>query len=216
MAGLDAGPGDPQPREPGVPPSVLRSWDEAEARLFPLVMAQPELYQQALGMIRQVIARLRETCPDLPALLAAHERGGDLVADLDDDTANAVSGIRPALIASAACAMRYREIVALMAAQGRLAALARARAQGLSWAVLEESGQADRAPYVPYQRVEAEVRSGRAVVVSIGPDETLSRAVYRLEEGQVDVTSGALRIGDQIGSYLDPGEFEAALHRLRA
>ena len=216
MAGLDAGPGDPQPREPGVPPSVLRSWDEAEARLFPLVMAQPELYKQALGMVRQVIARLRETCPDLPALLAAHERGEDLVADLDDDTADAVPGIRPALIASAACAMRYREIVALMAAQGRLAALARARAQGLSWAVLEERGQADRAPYVPYQRVEAEVRSGRAVVVSIGPDETLSRAVYRLEEGQVDVTSGALRIGDQIGSYLDPGEFEAALHRLRA
>ena len=219
MAGLDAGPGDPQPREPrepGVPPSVLRSWDEAEARLFPLVMAQPELYKQALGMVRQVIARLRETCPDLPALLAAHERGGDLVADLDDDTADAVPGIRPALIASAACAMRYREIVSLMAAQGRLAALARARAQGLSWAVLEESGQADRAPYVPYQRVEAEVRSGRAVVVLIGPDETLSRAVYRLEEGQVDVTSGALRIGDQIGSYLDPGEFEAALHRLRA
>jgi len=199
-----------------VPPSVLRSWDEAEARLFPLVMAQPELYQQALGMVRQVIARLRETCPDLPALLAAHERGGDLVADLDDDTAAAVPGIRPALIASAACAMRYREIVALMAAQGRLAALARARAQGLSWAVLEERGQADRAPYVPYQRVEAEVGSGRAVVVSIGPVETLSRAVYRLEEGQVDVTSGALRIGDQIGSYLDPGELEAALHRLRA
>ena len=216
MAGLDAGPRGPQPGEPGVPPSVLRSWDEAEARLFPLVMAQPELYQQALGMVRQVIARLRETCPDLPALLAAHERGGDLVADLDDDAADAVPGIRPALIASAACAMRYREIVALMAAQGRLAALARARAQGLSWAVLEESGQADRAPYVPYQRVEAEVRSGRAVVVLIGPDETLSRAVYRLEEGQVDVTSGALRIGDQIGSYLDPGEFEAALHRLRA
>ena len=216
MAGLDAGPRGPQPGEPGVPPSVLRSWDEAEARLFPLVMAQPELYQQALGMVGQVIARLRETCPDLPALLAAHERGEDLVADLDDDTAAAVPGIRPALIASAACAMRYREIVALMAARGRLAALARARAQGLSWAVLEERGQADRAPYVPYQRVEAEVGSGRAVVVSIGPDETLSRAVYRLEEGQVDVTSGALRIGDQIGSYLDPGELEAALHRLRA
>jgi hypothetical protein len=106
--------------------------------------------------------------------------------------------------------------VALKAAQTRLAALARARAQGLSWTVLEESGQADRAPYVPYQRVEAEVGSGRAVIVSIGPDETLSRAVYRLEEGQVDVTSGALRIGDQIGSYLDPREVEAALGRLRA
>jgi hypothetical protein len=197
------------PGEPGVPPSVLRSWDEAEARLFPLVMAQPELYQQALGVIQRLLERLRETCPDLAALLAAHERGGDLVDA-------PVPGIRPGLIAAAACATRYRELVALMAARGRLAALARAREEGLSWTVVEESGQADRAPYVPYQRVEAEVGSGRALVVSIGPDETLSRAVYRLDEGLVDVTSGALRIGDPVGSYLDPGEFEAALRRARA
>jgi hypothetical protein len=216
MAGRDAGPGGPQPEEPGVPTSVLRSWDEAEARLFPLVMAQPELYEQALGMVRELIARLRETCPDLPALLAAHERGGDLVADLDREAAAGVPAIRPGLIAAAACAMRYREIVAQMAAQGRLAALAAARAQGLSWAVVEESGPADRAPFVPYQRVEAEVGSGRAVVVSIGPDETLSRAVYRLDEARVDVTSGALSIGDQVGTYLDAGEFEAALRQARA
>ena len=78
MAGRDAGPGGPPPPESGVPPAVLRSWDEAEARLFPLVMAQPELYQQALGAIQQLLGRLRETCQDLPALLAAHERGGDL------------------------------------------------------------------------------------------------------------------------------------------
>jgi len=216
MAGRDAGPGGPQPEEPGVPPSVLRSWDEAEARLFPLVMAQPELYEQALGAVRELIARLRETCPDLPALLAAHERGGDLLADLDEEAAAGVPGIRPGLIAAAACAMRYREIVAQMAAQGRLAALAAARAQGLSWAVLEESGSADRAPFVPYQRVEADVGSGRAVVVSIGPDETLSRAVYRLDEARVDVTSGALSIGDEVGTYLDAGEFEAALRQARA
>jgi hypothetical protein len=216
MAGRDAGPGGPQPEEPGVPPSVLRSWDEAEARLFPLVMAQPELYEQALGAVRELIARLRETCPDLPALLAAHERGGDLVADLGEEAAAGVPGIGPGLIAAAACAMRYREIVAQMAAQGRLAALAAARAQGLSWAVLEESGSADRAPFVPYQRVEADVGSGRAVVVSIGPDETLSRAVYRLDEARVDVTSGALSIGDQVGTYLDAGEFEAALRQARA
>jgi len=216
MAGRDAGPGGPQPEEPGVPPSVLRSWDEAEARLFPLVMAQPELYEQALGAVRELIARLRETCPDLPALLAAHERGGDLLADLDEEAAAGVPGIRPGLIAAAACAMRYREIVAQMAAQGRLAALAAARAQGLSWAVLEESGSADRAPFVPYQRVEADVGSGRAVVVSIGPDETLSRAVYRLDAGLLDPGSGALQIGDPLGSYLDPGEFAAALRRVRA
>jgi hypothetical protein len=193
-----------------VPPSVLRSWDEAEARLFPLVMAQPELYQQALGAIQRLLGQLRETCQDLPGLLAAHERGGDLLAGAE------VPGVRPALIAAAACATRYRELVAQLAAAARLEALARARAQGLSWTVVEDSGQPDRAPYVPYQRVEAEAETGRAVIVSIGPDETLSRAVYRLDAGQVDVASGALRIGDPLGSYLDPDECAAALRRTQA
>ena len=193
-----------------MPPSVLRSWDEAEARLFPLVMAQPALYQEALGGIQRLLGQLRETCQDLPGLLAAHERGGDLLAGAE------VPGIRPALIAAAACATRYRELVAQLVAAGRLEALARARAQGLSWTVVEESGQPDRAPYVPYQRVEAEAETGRAVIVSIGPDETLSRAVYRLDAGQVDVASGALRIGDPLGSDLDPDECAAAVRRTQA
>jgi len=207
MASSDAGPGGPPPPEPGVPPAVLRSWDEAEARLFPLVMAQPELYQQALGAIQRLLGRLRETCQDLPALLAAHERGGDLLAG------DEVPGVRPGLIAAAACATRYRELVAELAAAGRLEALARARAQGVPWTVVEENGQPERAPYVPYHRVEAETGTGRAVIVSIGPDETLSRAVYRLDAGQIDLASGALRIGDPLGSYLDPDECAAALRR---
>jgi len=207
MASSDAGPGGPPPPEPGVPPAVLRSWDEAEARLFPLVMAQPELYQQALGAIQRLLGRLRETCQDLPALLAAHERGGDLLAGHE------VPGVRPGLIAAAACATRYRELVAELAAAGRLEALARARAQGVPWTVVEENGQPERAPYVPYHRVEAESGTGRAIIVSIGPDETLSRAVYRLDAGQIDLASGALRIGDPLGSYLDPDECAAALRR---
>ncbi|MGH3161382.1 MAG: hypothetical protein ACRDOC_05830 [Streptosporangiaceae bacterium] len=207
MASSDAGPGGAPREQPGVPPSVLRSWDEAEARLFPLVMAQPELYQQALGAVQQLLGRLRETCHDLPALLAALERGGDLLAGVE------VPGIRPALIAAAACATRYRELVALLAARGRLEALARAREQGLSWTVVEENGEAEQAPYVPYQRIEAEPETGRAVIVSIGPDETMSRAVYHLDAGQIDVSSGALEFGDPLGTYLDPDECAAALRR---
>jgi hypothetical protein len=213
MAGSDAGPGGSPPPGPGVPPAVLRSWDEAEARLFPLVMAQPELYQQALGAIQRLLERQRATCRDLPALLAAHERGGDL---LDDAGVPGVLGIRPALIAAAACATRYRELVAELAATARLEAMARARAQGVSWTVVEENGQPERAPYAPYQRVEAEPGTGRAVIVSIGPDETLSRAVYRLDAGQIDLASGVLRIGDPLGSYLDPAECDAALRRTQA
>jgi hypothetical protein len=198
---------------PEIPPAVLRSWDEAEARLFPQVMARPDLYQQSISMIQRILGRLRETCPDLPTLVAAHERGGDLAAeDLASDVAD---GVRPDLVAAAACAMRYRELVASQAAHGRLAALARARAEGLSWVVVQETGSPDRAPYVPYQRIEAEVASGRAVIVSIEPDETLSRAVHRLDEGWIDRLTGRLRIGDVVGTYLDQDAFAAALRQAR-
>jgi hypothetical protein len=191
-----------------IPRAVLRAWDEAEARLFPTVMARPDLYQQSIVMIQQLLGRLRDTCPDLPALLAAHERGGDLVTAV-------APGIQPDLVAAAACAMRYRELVATLAAQDRLAALARARSEGRPWAVVEETGSVNHAPFVPYQRIEAEVGTGRAVIISIEPDETLSRAVYRLDRGQVDPATGALRIGEPIGSYLDREAFEAALREAR-
>ncbi|HYA50197.1 MAG TPA: hypothetical protein VEG33_03410 [Streptosporangiaceae bacterium] len=193
---------------------MLRSWDQAEARLFPQVMARPDVYQQAVSLISQLAARLRETCPDLPALIAAHGRGGELAtSELPGVQA---AGIQPDLLAAAACAMRYRELAATQGAQRRLAALARAREQGLAWAVVEESGSADRAPYIPYQRVEAEVSSGRAVLVSIEPDETLSRAVHRLDECRIDLATGGLRVGQPVGSYLDPDEFAAALQQAKS
>ncbi len=219
MAGPGSGPASSGPdsagRPPGgreVPRAVLRSWDEAEARLFPTIMARPDVYQQSVTLIQQLLGRLRETCPDVPSLLAAHERGGNLADDLAEATE---AGIRPDLVAAAACAMRYRELVASLAVQGRLAALARARDQGQSWAVVAETGSEDRAPFVPYQRIEAEAGTGRAVIISIEPDETLSRAVYRLDQGQIDLATGALRIGEAIGSYLDRDAFAAALRQAR-
>jgi hypothetical protein len=215
-SGSEPGGGDvsgEQAGGPDIPSAVLRSWDEAEARLFPLVMARPDLYQQSVGMIQRLLGRMRETCPDLPTLLAAHERGGDLVAG--DLASGLAAGIRPDYVAAAACAMRYRELVASLAAHGRLAALARARGQGLSWVVVAETGSPDRAPYVPYQRIEAEVASGRAVIVSIEPDETLSGAVHRLDEGWIDLVTGSLRIGGPVGSYPGPDELAAALGQMR-
>ena len=201
----------PEPRgAAAVPRAVLRSWDEAEARLFPTIMARPDLYQQAVSLIQRLLGRLRETCPDLPSLLAAHERGGDLA-----DGVQPGLGVQPDLVAAAACAMRYREIFASLTAQGRLAALTRARDQGESWAVVEETGSLDRAPFVPYQRIEAEVGTGRALIISIEPDETLSRAVYRLDQGQIDLATGGLQIGEAAGSFPDPGALDVAWHEAR-
>ena len=206
MDSPDSGPQLPTAAQ--LPPAVLRCWDQAEAKIFPLVMARPEVYERALRMIAGLAARLRETCPDLPALLAAHERGADLVTV-------PCPGVAPELIAAAACAMRYREIVTAGAAQGRLTALARARDQGLDWTVVQENGDPARAPYLPYQRVEAHVPSGRAVIISIEPDETLVRAVHRLDAAEVDLETGELRAGAELGSYRDEQALAQALQQAR-
>ena len=84
-----------------------------------------------------------------------------------------------------------------------------------SSAVVEDTGSVNHAPFVPYQRLEAEVGTGRAVIISIEPDETLSRAVHRLDEGQVDLVTGGLQIGEAIGSYLDPEAVATALREAK-
>jgi hypothetical protein len=208
-AGDDAATAASAPAPPQVPATVLRSWDQAEAKLFPLVMARPDVYECALRMIADVAARLRDTCPDVPALLAAHERGAGLVTEPSP-------AIAPELVAAAACAMRYREIVTTDAAQRRLAALALARDRGLEWAVVEENGDPARAPYIPYQRVEAHVRSGRAVIISVEPDETLTGAVHRLDAADLDPDTGQLRAGAALGSYADAEAAARALQGIRA
>jgi len=217
MAGL---PGDTSAAAPapGVPPDevpaqVLRSWDAAEAALFPLIMANPLEYQQSLALVQELLGWLREQCTDVPALLAAAYRGDVLVADTLGPAPAA--GLRLDHIAAAACAMRYRELVAGSAAGRRLRAMATARADGQVWAVIEEVGDERRAPYLPYQRVEAHLPSGRALIISIGPDETLSRAIRHIDEASIDVASGALTIGPEIGSYLDLQAFEQSLSTAR-
>ena len=212
MDSPDSGPGHDDAAAAGVPPvpaAVLRSWDQAEAKLFPLVMARPDAYERALRMIADLTARLRDTCPDVPALLAAHNRGAGLV------TESAV-GIGPELVAAAACAMRYRELVTTGAAQRRLAALAQARDDGLEWTVVEENGDPARAPYIPYQRVEAHVRTGKAVIISVEPDETLTGAVHRIDAADLDLATGGLRAGAELGSYANADAVTQALHGIRA
>jgi hypothetical protein len=170
-------------------------------------MARPDAYERALSLVRLLLTWLRSSCPDVPALLAQAARGEAMLADAKA-AADAAAGLRPDLITAAACAMRYRELAAAGAATRRLDAVLRARRQGAAWAVVEETGDQARAPY---QRVEAHVRSGRAVIISIEPDETLVRPVWRLDEATLDPATGRLVPGTEIGSYGSAAELDDAL-----
>ena len=217
-----------------VPAETLRAWDAAEARLFPLVMARPEEYERSLTLIRVLLGWLRDRCQDVPALLAESARGVAIIAEATGEpgdpgdgaardarrpgdspaAANRGAGLRGDLIAAAACAMRYRELAAVGAARRRLSDFTRASAGGQAWAVVEETGDPARAPYLPYHRVEAHVPSGRSLIISIEPDEAL-RAVWRLDEAELDPATGQLAVGAEIGSYTSAAEFDDALARAR-
>jgi hypothetical protein len=219
----------PGERQVGVPVWLLRAWDAAEAQLFPLIMARPDAYERSLSLVQLLLAGLRSSCPDVQALLAQAARGDAIVAEvggLRSDRAGAgaagrstvpdvSAGLRLDLIAAAACAMRYRELTAASAAACRLDAVMRARGEGAAWAVVEETGDQARAPYQPYQRVEAHVPTGRAVIISIEPDETLVNAVWRLDEADIDLASGRLIPGLEIGSYASIAELNDALASAR-
>src|SRR5579875_1788010 len=220
-------------RPADIPPEVLRRWEQAEARLFPLIMSHPGEYERAVRAVQRVRDMLRVTCPDVPALLAVgrapagpgpdpgspgHGAGspGHAVGDPGHAAghpglAEAPAGLPADVVLAAACASRYRELVAEQAARSR-----RDRFAEAVRAAAEQSGDRESLPYRPYQRVEAHLPSGRAVVVSAVPDETLSRVAWHLDEAALDPADGSLAVGRRIGSYPTAAACEASLALAKA
>src|SRR5205814_2255615 len=100
-----------------------------------------------------------------------------------------------------------------------IARLTRARAEGVGWVVAEESGTEEHALAVSFWRLEVHVPTGRAIILSVEPDETLRRPVYRLEPGQMDLATGRLELGGVPGlrasTYRDRPDWEAAADQIR-
>lgn len=179
-----------QPDDAAVPAATAAAWQQGEARLFPAVMTRPDIYQRAVSLVRFTVDRLRELGPSTGTLLTADAQGGDLVAQVVEERGLSSFELDLALIAKAALAMRHREVLALQAAARRVRTLHEARAQGRSWVVLEEDGYSPGDPFVPYHRLEAEVATGRALLVTASADDEFRSTTHRVEPVHVDLESG--------------------------
>jgi hypothetical protein len=99
-------------RDPEVPTELLSKWFRAEERLYPVAMVLPERYETVVRLVGRVTEQLRASCPDLASLVAADGESlqmAERVASFDPATA---ADIDLALIAGAACSIRYRELAA--------------------------------------------------------------------------------------------------------
>lgn len=97
--------------DPGLA-AARRRWRAAGDRLWPIVLADGEAYQQAAAAVGRLLERLREEIHSLEELVLLEREPGDRMTDVAHP---AVSG--PDVLA-AACALRADEIDAEAAVAG--------------------------------------------------------------------------------------------------
>ena len=169
--------------------AAVDQWRRAEARIYPSVMVNAELYQQYIGVVRAVADELRDVRTEDDLVAAWHERG-DVVREVVSRSAPPMLAIMDlGAVRDAAFCHRHRE---LTREQGKALAaerLLRARMSGAEWVVLFE----DVTPLGSH-RLEMHVASGRALHAAAELPLDAGQPKFTLEVVQLDPADGAWRL----------------------
>ena len=95
-----------------IPAAVLVRFTNAEARLYPMAMTDPDGYERAITLVGMVADELRQQCADLESVL---ERRIELIAALPglaEEKGLELGGLPPDAVVDAASALRCRELQA--------------------------------------------------------------------------------------------------------
>jgi hypothetical protein len=214
--GPSTDPGRPDVDDAPVPAALAASWQQAETLAYSTVTERPDLYQQAIRLVRLTADHLRLLGPGTGALVAAAQRGTELVGAVMDDSGIRSTELDLDVVARAAFALRYREVMAEQAALRRLRRVAEGRAAGQAWVVAEESGAPEGDPFLPYARLEVEVATGRALLVTADPDDDYRGCVHSVRTMRLDLGTGAVDADRSAQStHPDAEAREAAAAQLR-
>jgi hypothetical protein len=180
------------PDEPVVPAETAALWRTVETRLFAALVSRPDLYRDVTMLVGTTVDRLRRLGPTTSALLEASATITALVHEVLEESGLRSAEIHSDVVGRAALAMRHREVVGEQATARRRDLLAAARARGTDWVVLEEVGEREGDPLVPYRRLEAEAATGRALLVTATPDDDFRSSRHAVEELHVDLDTGVV------------------------
>jgi hypothetical protein len=98
-------------------PAAAR-WQAAEARLYPLIMSDPDLYEAAVTLIAEARDVLRVHCDTVSALADVEAAG--VLAGCPSASATTARGVDPDLVVDAARAYRWRELAGFQPADAAL------------------------------------------------------------------------------------------------
>jgi hypothetical protein len=197
---------------------LIAGWTAAEARLYPLVMAQPELYQRCVAVVRAVADDLGYA--RTPEQLS--EAFGGRAAILESVVASqgfATDGLDLQLVGQAAFGLRYREVVMAVQREDAIRRVREAGQAGLQWVVLRETAGAAGPFAAPYDRLEMHVPSGVGLheFVELGPE--MDRPRFGVEVLKLDPRTGD-RVSDtgapaELRTYRDGDQWKEAIEELR-
>ena len=165
---------------------AIAAWRRAEARVYPSVMVNAELYQQYIGVVRAVAEELNDVRTEDDLVAAWHERRDLVRAVVSRSAPPMLALMDQTSIRDAAFCHRHREITR---EQGKAIAaerLERARIGGAEWVVLFE----DVTPLGSH-RLEMHVASGRALHAASELPLDASRPKFTLEVVHLDPRDGA-------------------------
>jgi hypothetical protein len=203
------------------PVELVERWNVAERRLYPVVMARPDLYERYLALVRALADDLGDL--STPEALAA--AFGNAVARAARTAARVgapTEGLDLGVAAGAAFALRYREVKAAAARAAVVARVQQATAKGEAWIVLQEpSGGQTPDPFAGAvsSRVELHIPTGVAIhsFVELDPDTYQPR--YGVEAARLDPVSGELARDEELvatpRTFDDPAVWERAVAALR-
>ena len=196
-------------------PELVSNWEAAEARLYPIVMTRPEVYERSLAVVHEIVAELAPYgTPE--GLAEAFDRAAEITARAIDRSGVGADGVDVGLAAAAAFALRYRQVLAATARAEALARIADARARHEAWVTVVDSGDPEAGPY---HRLDLNLRDGGCVLRSIVFDAETGEPLFRVEAFLADPATGD-RLPDA-GSLVAPvtyrsrHEWEEAIERLR-
>ena len=209
--------------QPGPPPKIAAlhgRWRQAEHRLYPLIVSDPEAYEASLRLVRAVADELAEVKRS-DDLVTWFDRSEELLVRAAPGARVDVSQVDRDAVAGAAFALRLAELdreAARAAAQERLAT---ARREGRTWVTLQESGlkTPDGVVMPPYHLVEGCLTSPWGLHASVIFDMDANAVVYAVEAVHVDLDSTRWWADDvapvEARTHADAQSWAASIDELR-
>ena len=171
---------------------MVARWRQADERLYPVVMIDPERFRQIVSVVRIASDSLSShTCLD--DLVEARRHGRHVVSRAAEAVGVPLERLGDLeLVADAAFHLRHRELTAQLRRRAAADAIAAARARGDNWVVVRESGTDQQATVQPYERIEMRLADGRAVRAWVDVDPDSFAPVYGLEDLRLDRDTGVV------------------------